>query len=78
MIAPYLTTMWDPTDGCANPYIFASAVYLLSCLALEFSIVVDKSVGAPGHGIDVFDGMNDRYKRMLKLEMAKLLNNGFI
>ena len=32
MIAPFLTTMWDHTCGCANHYHCASAIYLLSCL----------------------------------------------
>ena len=34
MIYPLLTTMWDHTDGCANKYCCASAIYLISCLVL--------------------------------------------
>ena len=37
-------------------------------------IIVDRALGAPGHGKYVVDGLNDRDKRMLKLAMAKLLN----
>ena len=67
MIAPFLTTMWDHT-GCA------SAIYLLSCLALEFYIIIYRSVGAHLHAKCVVDGLNTKYKRMIKLPMEKLLN----
>ena len=53
MIAPFLTTMWYHTYGCAKHYRFAPAIYLLSCLDLEFHIVIDRSVRSPGHGKDV-------------------------
>ena len=35
---------------------------------------MDISVGAPGHGKFIVDGMNSRYKQMLKLSMEKLSN----
>ena len=66
--------MWDQTDGCENQHLCASAIYLLSCIALEFSIIVDRAVGAPGHVKDVVDGLNYRDKRMLTLSMERLLN----
>ena len=78
MIYPYLTTIWDHTNGCANRYRCETAIYLLSCLALEFSIIIDRSVVAPEHGKYVVDGLNDREKRMLKLIMTKLLNTELI
>ena len=78
MIAPYLTTMWDHTYGCVKQYRCASAIYLLSCLALEFSIIGDRSVRAPGNWKDVVDGLNDIYKQMLNSDMAKLLNTKLI
>ena len=67
MIAPLLTTMWDHTDGCTNQYRCASAVYLISCIALEFSVINYKSLGASVHGKDFFDSTNARYRSMLKL-----------
>ena len=36
VIAPFLTTMWKHTDGCAKQYCCVSAIYLISCLALNF------------------------------------------
>ena len=42
MIDPFLTIMWYHMDGCAKQYRCASEIYLLSCLNLEFYIVVDR------------------------------------
>ena len=45
--------MSDNTDGCTNKYRCAKALYLLSCLASEFDIIIDRLVDAPGHGKDL-------------------------
>ena len=74
MIAQFLTTMLDDTDGCAKQYHCASYVYLLSCLALEFSTIIDKEVGAPGYGKYVVDSINDGDKWMLNLAMENKFN----
>ena len=37
-------------------------------------MIMDISAGAPGHGKYIVDGMNSRYKQMLKLSMEKLSN----
>ena len=66
--------MWDHTDNWSKQYNFASSVYPISCLALEFFIIIDRVVGAPGNRKYVADGLNDRDKLILKLSMAKLLN----
>ena len=70
MISTFLTIMWDHTDDCANQYCCASAIYLLSCLTLEFSIIIYKAARAPTNGKYVVYGLNARFKRMLKLEMS--------
>ena len=59
-IATFLTIMWDHMNGFAKQYCCASDIYLLTCFALEFIIIVDRLVGSPGHGKDVVDDMNDR------------------
>ena len=41
-------------------------------------MIIDRAVRAPGNGKDVVDGMNDRDKWMLKLEMANMSNPGLI
>ena len=66
--------MWDHTDGCAKQYCCETAIYLLSCLALEFSIILDRAAAAPEHGKYVVDGLNAREKRMPKIVTTKLLN----
>ena len=62
MIPPFLTTMWDPMDGCTKQYCCSLPIYLLSYLALEFSIIIDRAVGSPGHGKYVVHGLNARDK----------------
>ena len=63
------STMWDHTDGCTKQYRCAKALYLLSCLAAEFDIIIDRLVDAPGHGKDVVDGMNAQDKVYLRHKM---------
>ena len=66
IIYPFLINMWDHTDGCAYQYCCASAIYLLSCIALEFSRTIDRAEGAPGHGKYLVDVLNYRNKCMHK------------
>ena len=32
MTYPFLTTMWDHTDGCTKQYLCATATYILPCI----------------------------------------------
>ena len=59
--------MWYHMDGCAKQYCCASAMYILTCLALYFMIMIDRYVGSPGHVKDFVYVLNARDKRMLKL-----------
>ena len=45
-----LSTMWENTDGCAEKYICASALYLMSVLSKIHSIIIDQYISVPGHG----------------------------
>ena len=45
---------------------------IMSCFRIF--IITDKAVGTPVHGKDIVDGLNDRYKHMLKLDMVKIFN----
>ena len=74
LIAPLLTTLWDHMDACANKYHCECTIYLLTFIALEFHIIIDRVVVAPGHAKGVVDSMNDRYKQMPKLKTVKLFN----
>ena len=48
---------WDDTDGCAKQYRCATALYMLTMLAVSFHIVIDRAIGAPGHGKSEIDGL---------------------
>jgi hypothetical protein len=65
-------TMFDNTDGCAKQYRCATAICLLSMLATEFNITINQSVGAPGHGKDLVDGLNACDKQYLKKMMMRI------
>ena len=65
-------------DGCSKQYRCASAIYLLSCLYLEFCIIMYRAVGEPVHEKDVVDVLNYRDKLVINLEMEKLLNTKLI
>ena len=68
------STIMEETDGCAKQYRCASAINLLSMLSMKYNIVIDRAVGAPGHGKDVVDGLNAVDKRYLKQCMFRLLH----
>ena len=53
------------TDGSTEQYHRANAVYLSSMLAHAYNIIIDCSVGAPGHGREVVGGFNDKDKRLI-------------
>ena len=45
-----LSTIWENTDGCAEQYRFASALYLMSVMSQTYSIIIDRGITAPGNG----------------------------
>ena len=53
-----LSTIWENTDGCAEQYICASALYLMSVLSQCHSIIIDRGISAPLHGKEVVGGLN--------------------
>ena len=59
--------MWDHINAYPKQYHCTCAIYLLSSLDLEFYIIFDRSVDAPGQEKDDFHGINYGYKYMLKL-----------
>eukprot|EP00957_Ditylum_brightwellii_P148177 11282311-Ditylum_brightwellii.AAC.1 len=66
MIKQESTSLWEETDGCAKQYKCATAMYLLLLTSVRFNIVIDRAVGAPGHGQDIVDGLNATDKLFLK------------
>ena len=45
-----LMKIWENTDVCDEQYICASALYLMSVMSQTYSIIIDRSISAPGHG----------------------------
>lgn len=60
----------DHTDGCAKQYRSDNALYLLSIIVLKYLIVIDRAIGAPGHGKSIVDGLNAVDKHYLKKVMC--------
>ena len=60
------------TDGCAEQYICASVLYLMSVISQTYSIIIDRGISAPGHGKEVVDGLNAVDKRYIYQLMSKV------
>ena len=60
-----LSTIWENTDGCAEQYRCASALYLMSVMSQTYSIIIDRGISAPGHGKKLVDGLNAFDKRYI-------------
>ena len=58
-----LRTVWENTDGCAEQYICALALYLMSFFSKFRSIIIDQGISAPIHGKEVVDVLNAIYKQ---------------
>ena len=67
-----LSKIWENTDGCAEQYRCASALYLMSVMSQTYSIIIDRCLRAPGHGKEVVDGLNDVDKRYIYQLMSKI------
>ena len=60
-----LSTIWENTDGCAEQYICASAIYLMPVLSQRHPIIFDRFISAPGNDKDVVVGINAIDKRYI-------------
>ena len=67
-----LSTIWENNDGCAEQYICASEVYLMSVLSQCHSIIIDRGISAPIHGKEVVDGINYIAKRYINQLMSNV------
>ena len=59
-----LIKIWENTDGCAEQYICASALYLMSVMSQCYSIIIDRGISTPDHGkevVDVFNAVDKSY-----------------
>ena len=60
------------TDGCAEQYICAYALYLLSMMSQCYSIIIDRGISVPGHGKEVVCGINAVDKRYIYQLISKV------
>ena len=58
-LTTYLSTIWENTDGCAEQYICASALYLMSVMSQCYLVITYRGISTPGHGKEVVYGLND-------------------
>ena len=65
IISAKLITIWGNTYGCAEHYRCDTALFLLSVLPQAFYVIIDCGVSAPGHIIEVVDGLKVTYKRFI-------------
>ena len=73
-----LSTIWENTDGCAEQYRCASALYLMSLISHTFSLIIDRGIIVPGHGKEVVDGLNAVDTRYISQLMSKVQLPGSI
>ena len=59
-------------DGCAEQYRCVTAIYLLSIFSHAYNIIIDCGVGAPGHGRELFYGLNATNKRFIFMLITTL------
>ena len=55
----------ENTDGCAEQYRCASALYLMPVIPQCYSVIIDIGISAPGHGKEVVYGLNAIDKRYI-------------
>ena len=67
LISVDIITVWYNTYGCAEKYIYATALYLLEILAHEYNIIINCGVGEPVPVRDVAGGLNLTYKHFLSV-----------
>ena len=60
------STLWEEPDGCTKQYICPLAVYLIIIISLSLNISMYRSIGAPGHGKYVVDGIIEIYHIYLR------------
>ena len=61
-----MLTVWEDTDGCANKYRCALAIYLMTVLSSSYGIIINRAINAPVHGNDVVYGINATDKHYFK------------
>ena len=64
--------VWENSDGCAEHYRCATALYLMSILSQVVFVIIDRGISAPGHGRELVEVLNAIEKRFLFQLMSTL------
>ena len=72
MLTASLSTIWENTDGCAEQYICASALYLMSVMSQCYLVIIDRGIIAPRNGKDFLSGINVVDKRYIYQLMSNV------
>ena len=78
MLTTSLSTILENTDGCAEQYRCASALYLMSLMSQTYSIIIDRGISSTVHGKEVVDGLNAVDNRYIYQLMSKVQLTGSI
>ena len=71
-----LSTMRENTDGCAEQYRYATALYIMSVLSQGHSIIFNWGISEPGYVKEVIDGLNAIDKRFMYQLMSNVQLTG--
>ena len=65
-------TFWESTDGYSKQYRCGSALFFLCYISFKYKIIIDRMIGAPGHGKNLVDSINTSDKTYLKDKMCMI------
>ena len=71
-----ISTIGENMDGCAEHYPCTTALYLFSMLSQVYNNMIDRGVVEPGHGREVFGGLNDTKKWLISMLITTVLLSG--
>ena len=72
IISAKLITLRGGKYGCADHYRCATTLYLFSILSQVFYVIIQRGISAPGHGIEVVDGLDATEKRFFLQLMSNV------
>eukprot|EP00957_Ditylum_brightwellii_P142510 10857577-Ditylum_brightwellii.AAC.1 len=61
----------EDTDGCSEQYRYASSLYFMNTISMKYGIMIGSTVGTPGHGKDVVDGLSTVDNRYLRAAILR-------
>ena len=63
ILVPFMSKVWEDTNGCSKQYICDLATYLMDMLSYSYDIIMDCAMNALGYGKNVVDTINEMETR---------------